>query len=377
MAGGLRQEQEPAGTTIDEVASGILRMQLPISMPGLGHVNCYAIPDRRGVTIVDPGLPGEESWRDLLDRLGRADIKLADVHTVVVTHAHPDHFGNAGRLAAEAEADLITHSAFRLLWSANPGDPCEQLSELELYDVDPADLPVGNPFERRTPWGGESFHSQHREMHQRYQQMDERTRAMMTPTPTRRVRDGEIVEAGNTEWVAVHTPGHTIDHLCLFHPESGAFLSGDHVLPTITPHISGISGARDPLGLFVDSLDKVAAMEGVELVLPAHGHPFDDMTGRVDKIKLHHPEGWERRGAAGGGTARATVEEPSKPLFKPQAWGTMADSETFAHLEHLRRVGLAVSHPGPDGKLIFEIRHEPEAATATSTLLGDAAAWSA
>src|SRR3954462_6157142 len=112
MAGGLRQEQGPAGTDIEEAAPGVLRLQLPISMPGLGHVNTYAIPDRRGVTIVDPGLPGEESWTDLLDRFKRADIKMGDVHTVVVTHAHPDHFGNAGRLAAEAEADLVTHSAF-------------------------------------------------------------------------------------------------------------------------------------------------------------------------------------------------------------------------------------------------------------------------
>src|SRR4051794_30935067 len=187
MAGGLRQEQEPAGTHGGQAASRAVRMQRPISMPGLGAVNTYATPRRPRPTIAHPGPPCEESWTDLLDRFKRADIKMGDVHTVVGTHAHPDHFGNAGRLAAEAEADLVTHSAFRLLSSANPDDPCEQLSELELYDVDPADLPVGNPFERRTPWGGESFHSQHREMHQRYQEMDERTRAMMTPTPTRRV----------------------------------------------------------------------------------------------------------------------------------------------------------------------------------------------
>src|SRR3954470_21414616 len=144
MAGGLRQEQEPAGTTIDEVASGILRMQLPISMPGLGHVNCYAIPDRRGVAIVDPGLPGPGAWSDLLDRLGRAGFKVADVHTVLVPHAHPDHFGNAGRLAVEAEADLVTHSAFRLWWLHDPNDPCEQ-----IFDVHPDDLPQGNPFGER------------------------------------------------------------------------------------------------------------------------------------------------------------------------------------------------------------------------------------
>src|SRR5689334_24162866 len=41
--------------------------------------------------------------------------------------------------------------------------------------------------------------------------------------------------------------------------------------PTITPHISGMNSGRDPLGLFFESLDKVAALENVRQVLPAHG----------------------------------------------------------------------------------------------------------
>ena len=44
----------------------------------------------------------------------------------------------------------------------------------------------------------------------------------------------------------MHTPGHTADHLCLFDPAEGVLLSGDHVLPTITPHINGIGTLRIP-----------------------------------------------------------------------------------------------------------------------------------
>src|SRR5437588_7708213 len=109
----MRQEQEPAQADVREVAPDVLRLQLPIAMPGLGHVNCYAIPDRRGFTIVDPGLPGPGAWRALRDRLRTAGIRIRDVHTVVVTHVHPDHCGAAGRLAKEAGAELVTHSAFR------------------------------------------------------------------------------------------------------------------------------------------------------------------------------------------------------------------------------------------------------------------------
>ena len=62
----LRQEQEQASEEITEVAPGILRLQLPIALPGLGHVNTYAIEDGDGFALVDPGLPGEPSWKALL-----------------------------------------------------------------------------------------------------------------------------------------------------------------------------------------------------------------------------------------------------------------------------------------------------------------------
>jgi glyoxylase-like metal-dependent hydrolase (beta-lactamase superfamily II) len=354
MAKAVREEQEEASSEITEVADGVLRLQLPISMPGLGHVNCYAIPDSRGVAIVDPGLPGPTSWDDLVDRLGRAGFEVADVHSVLVTHAHPDHFGNAGRLAAEAGADLVTHSAFRLWWMHDPNDPCEQ-----IFDVDPEDLPTSDVFSERTPWGTEPFRSQ--QEGSAYSEIGAHIRAMVAPTPTRKVRDGEILRLGGRDWVSVHTPGHTLDHLCLFDPEGGVFLSGDHVLPTITPHINGISTGRDPLALFVDSLDKVAALPEVRMVLPAHGHPFADLPSRVDKIKIHHVERMEKLRDASVALGPATVEELSHELFAPRAWGPMADGETYAHLEHLRLAGAAECHRGADGLLRYEVMSVPAA----------------
>lgn len=40
MAEFRRQEAQPATDEIVELAPGVLRTQLPIQMPGLGHVNC-------------------------------------------------------------------------------------------------------------------------------------------------------------------------------------------------------------------------------------------------------------------------------------------------------------------------------------------------
>src|SRR5215218_4769723 len=67
-----KQEQEPASEEITELAPGVIRMQLPIWMPGLGHVNMYGLVDNRGLTVVDPGLPGPKSWQWLTSRLESA-----------------------------------------------------------------------------------------------------------------------------------------------------------------------------------------------------------------------------------------------------------------------------------------------------------------
>jgi glyoxylase-like metal-dependent hydrolase (beta-lactamase superfamily II) len=180
-------------------------------------------------------------------------------------------------------------------------------------------------------------------------------RRFAPPQPTKRLRHGDVIKLAGREWFAVHTPGHTLDHLCLHDPESGVLLSGDHVLPTITPHISGMNAGRDPLALFFESLDRVANLEGVEKVLPAHGHPFGDLRGRTEAIKAHHLERLEKLESVAASLGRAaTVEEFSHHLFRKERWGSMAESETYAHLEHLRHLGRA-EITDQDGVLHYEL----------------------
>ncbi|MDQ1445021.1 MAG: hypothetical protein QOI20_1485 [Acidimicrobiaceae bacterium] len=345
----MKQEQEPAGTEVTEVGPNVLRMQLPIDMPGLGHVNAYVLLDSAGAAVVDPGLPGPSTWKALVARLKQAGLKVADVHTVVVTHSHPDHFGTAGRLAKEAGAALVTHSAFRTWWA-----PAHSCDDGDLHDVDPVDMPTGNPFNGETPWGGEYKFSRGRRW--KFRLMRSRLLGMFVPpAPTRRLRHRETIKLADREFIATHTPGHTLDHLCLLDGEAGLLFSGDHVLPTITPHISGLGTGRDPLKAFVASLDRVAELAGdVRLVLPAHGHPFTDLVGRVESIKHHHAERLDKLRSLSIALGPATVETLSHELFRQARWGPMAESETYAHLEHLRLAGQAVSHREAD-KLLYTI----------------------
>lgn len=332
-----RQEAEPASTEITEMAPGILRSQLPISLPGLGHVNCYFLEDERGVAIVDPGLPGPQSWRALIDRLKRAGYKPRNVHTVIVTHSHPDHFGGAGRMRDTYGAEVISHRSFRTWF-----DPADDES-LDA-DSDTERTPATSPWGRQMPWRTDATFRP--PINRRLKFGLYRValkRFMRTPAPTRRVDDAEVITMARREWVALHTPGHTNDHLCLFDPVNGIVLCGDHVLPTITPHISGLVAGADPLTEFFASLEKVAGLEGVTLALPAHGHPFADLRGRAHEIRDHHGERLDTLRAAAQELGSGTVEDFSHRLFKPRSWGQMAESETYAHLEHLRETGEVAS----------------------------------
>ena len=343
-----KQEQERAATDVTEVGPNVLRMQLPIQMPGLGHVNMYALLDERGVAVVDPGLPGPQTWKAILDRLGQAGLKPRDIHTVIVTHSHPDHFGTAGKLREEAGAELLTHAAFHNPWM-------HKHSHGELEEVDAEDLiETGRPWDD-TPWGSKGM----RPPVKRRLMFKVATRLpflklFVPPKPTVRVKDRDVIKLAGREWFAVHTPGHTLDHLCLHDPEGGLLLSGDHVLPTITPHIAGQGAGRDPLKGFVASLDKVAELEGVETVLPAHGHPFDDLRGRVDSIKAHHEQRMVQITELSAALGPTTVTEFSHHLFRKERWGYMAESETYAHLEHLRLAGRAERRT-EGGRILYEV----------------------
>ncbi len=353
-----KQEQEPASEEITEVAPGVLRLQLPIAFTGLGHVNCYALEDERGFAVVDPGLPGPDAWDGLLDRLTRASIPLSRIHTVVITHSHPDHFGGAARLRAQTGADILTHSSFKLWWERDDG--------LDDRPSDALDDP--DHWSRPTPWGTQFEPPSDGAISEMRGEMRS---GEHTPHPTTRVTDAEMVTLGRREWVAMHTPGHTPDHLCLFDPINGVVLSGDHVLPSITPHIGAMDGdAEDPLAKFFHALDRMAALRDVKVALPAHGHPFHDLAKRVNEIKEHHNGRLQRLCDASAELGRpATVHELMQHLFAERAWGSMAESETYAHLEHLRLNHEATSS-WSGGLLRYEVvpeprRHELAATTRT------------
>ncbi|NNE74690.1 MAG: MBL fold metallo-hydrolase [Acidimicrobiales bacterium] len=348
-----KQEQEPASGDIAEVAPGILRLQLPISMPGLGHVNCYALEDGNGFALVDPGLANEESFHHLVTRLDAAGIPIERVHTAIVTHSHPDHFGGVYRLRQVSNCEVLTHQDFRSLFDRREAEQSEDSEDLALASDEDLER-MRSRWTRPTPWGGVVEPPPVSELRRFIDQAPQRRRLFALPEPSRTVDDEDVVMFARREWVAVHTPGHTGDHLCLYDPTEGVLLSGDHVLPTITPHISGMVDAPDPLAQFFESLRRMHTLDSVEVVLPAHGQPFADLGGRADAIIAHHLERLDVIRDAADDFPTGTVDDFMKVLFKERSWGSMAASETYAHLEHLLVLGEVGADVDDHGMRTYE-----------------------
>ena len=378
-----KSEQEDASEEVVEVAPNVIRMQLPIWLPGLGHVNMYGLLDDKGLAVVDPGLPGPKSWKALKQRLKTAGFSVNDIHTVFVTHSHPDHFGGAGRIAKQSGARLVTHHSFSTFSVKGPSatntlsEEAAKRLELEAAmaaqslgggasDRHPDEIPTIDQFddvvrddtteqETTAKWGGTTPWGTHNPGPPLKRRVLIRAMRFLfdSPEPTHRVHHADRMQLAGREWWCIHTPGHTVDHLCLYDPETGTLLSGDHVLPTITPHVSGVNQA-DSLKSYLATLDLVARLPDVRLGLPAHGKPFEDVKGRVEAIKDHHAERLEMLRDAGLALGPASVEQLSHEAFPRRHWGTMAESETFAHLQHLYHAGEA-ERWDEDGTLMFRM----------------------
>ena len=388
-----RQEQEDAQEEISEVAPDVLRMQLPIKIPGLGHVNMYALVDGDGATLIDPGLPGPSTWAAIKQRLGQAGLEPRHIHTVFITHSHPDHFGGAVQIAKESGARIVAHRAFHF------GGPGIRKKHTHVPD---SETPNGHGHGHGHVHGADDHHAEasvddltiHMELLERDRRRSQRPlrnifnalRNVSTPAPwkgpadraairermkwfafatvgrrrflpqvTHHVEHGDVLKLARREWFVWHTPGHTADHICLHDPETGAFLSGDHVLPSITPHIGGVSYLPDPLKSFFYSLDRVGEISDVKLALPAHGHPFEDLHGRAQAIKQHHYERLEEIRSISEDLGPADVNSFMRRMFRERSWGDMAESEAFAHLEHLRLEGKAAAYRNDKGRLVYEL----------------------
>jgi glyoxylase-like metal-dependent hydrolase (beta-lactamase superfamily II) len=100
------------------------------------------------------------------------------------------------------------------------------------------------------------------------------------------LRDGDRVDGAGWQVEAVHTPGHTSNHLCFAWPERGILFSGDHVMGWSTSVIAPPDG---DMAAYMASLDKLLA-RGDRVYWPTHGPAITEPQRHVRAFIAHRRE---------------------------------------------------------------------------------------
>jgi glyoxylase-like metal-dependent hydrolase (beta-lactamase superfamily II) len=96
--------------------------------------------------------------------------------------------------------------------------------------------------------------------------------------------DGDMLAAGDLQVEVVATPGHSPDHICLWHAESRTVFGGDLLIAGATVVVPGTRGGS--LRDYLASLERVRALDPVQ-VLPAHGPVIDQPIALIDRYTAH------------------------------------------------------------------------------------------
>ena len=320
-----------AAGTVD----GVTRVALPVGLHGVDSVNAYVLADGDTVTLVDAGVwradPDDDGLPALERGLQRAGYALRDISRIVVTHAHIDHYGLAGRLLELTGAELWMHAMTDLDCEKYRHPQTAMARRRDMYadhglSADEQEE-IGDSLARWLPY----LHS--------------------VVEASTRLRGGERFTTGANEWEVLHTPGHSYGHVCLWSARERVLFSGDHLLPGVTPPVTFERGFdADPLASYLASLDLIA-QRAPRLVLPGHGRPFTDAARRIEAISRTKA----RRLAAVRELieqAPSTVTGIADRLFPKAVMNyqrNYALSETLAHMARLRWSGLVERRIRRDG----------------------------
>jgi glyoxylase-like metal-dependent hydrolase (beta-lactamase superfamily II) len=317
---------------VERVRPGVWSIPVPIPNNPLRYVLVYVFETDAGIYLVDAGWNTDDAFDTLVAGLATVGASMADVRGVMVTHIHPDHYGLAGRVRETSGAWVALHPADAALIPDRYFEPEELLARvgalLRQWGAPPEEI------EGLT-----------------YASMPVR-QFVSLGKPDVLLEDGDKPEVPGWDLQAIWTPGHSPGHLCFWEPRHRLMLTGDHVLPRITPNI-GLhpQSGDDPLGDFLLSLEKLAPYDSDE-VLPAHEHRYVGLPARLTELAEHHEHRFDEvLDAIRAG--RDTAWEVAGCMKWSRSWDRiegfmrrMAVAEAMAHIRALERRGVVRALPG-------------------------------
>jgi glyoxylase-like metal-dependent hydrolase (beta-lactamase superfamily II) len=250
------------------------RIPTPTPFP-VGDINSYVLLPPAGsdeLVLVDTGVRTERAWGALCAGLKEFGFAPRDVKLLLLTHAHPDHYGQARRIQEESGCRIYIHEDARGSFERYERMTPERAARVAFHYARWG-VPAGMGLARSRPEGVEQW--------------------VEPIEPDRYLRDGDTIRCADLDVSVVHTPGHCPEEVVFWIPGLRVLLSGDHLLPDITPialvDIPEAPEARraPTLVRFLESLEKVERLPA-RRVFPSHGDVILDHRQLIASYRLHH-----------------------------------------------------------------------------------------
>lgn len=237
----------------------------------VGPVNAYLI-EADPLTLVDAGIGTPKAQNAMWLELAAAGFFPESIEQIIITHAHPDHYG-----LVHAIQDLSGATVFfpeREIARVRDQQMLFEVGKLLMAAGMPLDLLFKMDQQRRND---PRAHLRHEEV---------------IPIKEGHTFDFEC-EEGQFRLTALHMPGHTGGHMVFHEPESGSLFAGDQLLPDVSPNpllepsLDEPGTRRRSLKEYLASLERMGSL-GLQLAYPGHGDVIEDPKRLIDSTIEHH-----------------------------------------------------------------------------------------
>ena len=333
-------DSHPGPDQVVEITPGVLwiRLDLPFR---LNHVNIYLLQDGDGWAMVDTGIGNEATiaaWTTLFE----GPLAGKSISRVIVTHAHPDHVGQAGWMVERFDCPFYMSQVEYLqgVYHQNRRTDERIVNSRHFFRRHGMDEAITEQLLGRG--------------------QDYLKKTVPLPAAYRRLSDGDDITIGTRMFHVITGAGHSPDQVMLYCAADKLFLSADQVLSKISPNVSVWAHEPDEnsLGAYLRSLKSLAdVLPDDVLVLPGHGVPFYGVTTRIKQLSEHHEERCQMIAAACKETAKTSAELVPVVFHKHKldAHQTgFAAGELIAHVNHMLVQNRLTSMLGTDGVLRFQ-----------------------
>ena len=313
------KKADPAPGEPVKVAEGIywVRFSMPMA---LNHINLWLLEDGDGWTVIDTCLnisSARDQWEDLFTGF----MGGKPVNRVICTHLHPDHVGLAGWICERFDCELWMSRDEFLMCRSLVGDTGRSAPDVAIR------------FYRAAGYDEKELDT--------YRERFGSFGLAVAPLPDsyRRLLDGETIRINERYWQLVMGSGHSPEHMALYCPALKLLISGDQILPRITPNVSVFptEPKGDTLRDWLQSSARIRdTLPDDVLVLPAHEAPFYGLHVRLTQIIESHERDLDQLYAHLSTPRRAMDCFPA--LFQREITGSsvqLAIGETLAHLNCL------------------------------------------